>query len=92
MLLAVSDLSKALWGEAIATSIYLTNRSPTKTLPKGKIPHEMLYGIMPRYRHIKTFGCVAYALKPYAKDENKLIPRSEKQWLLGYEATTIFRL
>jgi hypothetical protein len=52
----------------------------------------MLYGIVPRYRHIKTFGCAVYALKPHVKDEGKLAPRSEKQWLLGYEATTIFRL
>ena len=92
MLLATSGLSKVLWGEAIVTSIYLTNRSPTKALSKGKTPHEMLYGTVPRYRHIKTFGCAAYALKPYAKDEGKLASRSEKQWLLGYEATTIFRL
>ena len=79
MLLAAPGLPKALWGEAIATSIYLTNRSPTKALPKGKTPHEMLYGTVPRYRHIKTFGCAAYALKPHAKDEGKLAPRSEKQ-------------
>jgi hypothetical protein len=92
MLLAAPGLSKALWEEAIATSIYLTNRSPTKALSKGKIPHEMLYGTVPRYRHIKTFGCAAYALKPHVKDEGKLAPRSEKQWLLGYETTTIFRL
>ena len=92
ILLAASDLFKALWEEAIVTSIYLTNRSPTKTLPKGKTPHEMLYGTMPRYRHIKTFGYAVYALKPHAKKKGKLAPRSEKQWLLGYEATTIFRL
>jgi hypothetical protein len=47
---------------------------------------------MPRYKHIKTFGCAAYVLKPNAKDEGKMAPRSEKLWLLGYEATTIFRL
>jgi hypothetical protein len=52
----------------------------------------MLYGIMPRYKYIKTFGCAAYALKPHAKNEDKLASRSEKQWLLRYEATTIFRL
>jgi hypothetical protein len=52
----------------------------------------MLYGTVPRYRYIKTFGCAAYALKPYAKEEGKLASRSEKQWLLGYEAITIFRL
>jgi hypothetical protein len=92
MLLAAPDLSKALWGEAIVTSIYLTNRSPIKALPKGKTPHEMLYGTVPRYKHIKIFGYVTYALKSHAKEEGKLVPRSEKQWLLGYEATTIFRL
>jgi hypothetical protein len=92
MLLAAPGLSKALWEEAIVMSIYLTNRSPIKALPKGKIPHEMLYGTVPRYKHIKTFGCAAYALRPHAKNESKLAPRSEKQWLLEYEATTIFRL
>jgi hypothetical protein len=91
-LLAASGLFKILWTEAIVTLIYLTNRSPIKALPKGKTPHEMLYGTMPSYGHIKTFGCAAYALKPHAKDEGKLAPRSEKLWLLGYEATTIFRL
>jgi hypothetical protein len=52
----------------------------------------MLYDTVPRYRHIKTFGYAAYALKPHVNDESKLAPRSEKQWLLEYEATTIFRL
>jgi hypothetical protein len=79
MLLAAPGLFKALWGEVIATSIYFTNRSPIKALPKGKTPHEMLYGIMPRYRHIKIFGCAAYALKSHIKDEGKLASRSEKQ-------------
>jgi hypothetical protein len=92
MLLAVLDLFKALWRKVIATSIYLTNRSPTKALFKGKTSHEMLYGTVPRYKHIKTFGYAVYTLKPYVKDEGKLTLRSEKQWLLGYEATTIFRL
>jgi hypothetical protein len=92
MLLVVSGLSKVLWGEVIATSIYLTNRSLIKALPKGKISHEMLYGTVPRYRYIKTFGCATYALKPHVKEEGKLVSRFEKQWLLGYEAITIFRL
>jgi hypothetical protein len=52
----------------------------------------MLYGTVPRYRHIKIFGCAAYAFKSHVKDKGKLASRSEKQWLLGYEATTIFRL
>jgi hypothetical protein len=79
MLLKVSGLFKTLWEKAIVTSIYLTNRSPIKTLSKSKIPHEMLYGTVSRYKYIKTFGYAAYALKPHAKDEGKLISRSEKQ-------------
>jgi hypothetical protein len=79
MLLAVSGLFKVLWEEAIVTSIYFTNRSLIKILPKGKISHEMLYGTVPRYKHIKTFGCAIYALKPHVKEEGKLALRSEKQ-------------
>jgi len=92
MLIQASGLPKSLWGDAINTSVYLTNRSPTKALPEGKTPHEMLYGSIPRYKHLKIFGCAAYALKPHAKLEGKLGPRSEKLWLLGYDAITIFRL
>ena len=92
MLISAPGLPKSLWADAINTTVYLTNRSPTKALPKGRTPHELLYGTIPRYRHIKTFGCAAYALKPHAKHEGKMAPRSEKLWLLGYEASTIFRL
>jgi hypothetical protein len=92
MLLVVPSLFKALWAEGIATSIYLTNRSPIKALPKSKTLHEILYGTMSRYRHIKTFGCAVYALKSHAKEKGKLAPRFEKLWLLGYETIIIFRL
>jgi hypothetical protein len=78
MLLAAPGLPKALWGEVIVMSIYLTNRSPIKALPKGKTLYEMLYGTVSRYRYIKTFGCVTYTLKPYVKEKGKLAPRSEK--------------
>jgi hypothetical protein len=72
MLLTVPGLFKALWGEVIVTSIYFTNRSPIKALLKGKTSHEMLYGTVPRYRYIKTFGYAVYALKSYVKEKGKL--------------------
>jgi hypothetical protein len=92
MLLSAPGLPKELWAEALNTTVYLTNRSPTKAVPKDKTPHEMLHGTPPRYRHIKTFGCAAYALKPHAKEEGKMAARSEKLWLIGYDATTICRV
>ena len=76
----------------MARTIYLTNRSSIKALLKGKTSHEMLYGSTPRYKYIKTFGCAVYVLKLHAKHEGKLAPRSEKLWLLGNDATTIFRV
>jgi hypothetical protein len=79
MLLVAPGLFKVLWEEAIVTSIYLTNRSPIKALSKSKTPHEMLYGTVPRYKHIKTFGYIIYALKSHAKEKGKLASRSEKQ-------------
>jgi hypothetical protein len=78
MLISVPGLPKSLWADTINTTVYLTNRSPTKALPKGRIPHKLLYGIMSRYKHIKTFGCAAYALKSHTKAEGKMTPRSEK--------------
>jgi hypothetical protein len=78
MLISALGLPKSLWADAINTTVYFTNRSPIKALSKGRIPHELLYGTMPRYRYIKTFGCAAYALKPHAKAEGKMALRSEK--------------
>jgi hypothetical protein len=92
MLISAPGLLKSLWADAINITVYLTNRSLTKALPKGRTSHELLYDTMPRYRHIKIFEYAAYALKPHAKAEDKMAPRSEKLWLLKYEAFTIFRL
>jgi hypothetical protein len=41
---------------------------------------------------LRTFACAAYALNHQAKKAGKMAPRSEKHWLLGYNATTIYRL
>jgi hypothetical protein len=78
MLISAPGLFKSLWVDAINITVYLTNRSPIKALLKGRTSHELLYGTMPRYRHIKIFGYAAYALKPHVKTEGKMASRSEK--------------
>jgi len=39
-----SGLPPIFWSFAVVHSVYVINRSPTKTLPNGKTPYEMLTG------------------------------------------------
>ena len=79
LLQAAPELPRALWAEATNTAVYLTNRFPTKAIPADKIPHELFYGSKPGYKHLRTFGCAAYALDHQAKKAGKMAPRSAKQ-------------
>jgi len=71
------------WGEAVKVAVYLLNRAPTKSL-NGKTPYEAWYGRKPGVRHLRTFGCVAYA-KRVGPGVNKLADRSIPGVFLGYE-------
>lgn len=86
-LLFDSDLEKEMWGEALYTSVYLTNRSPTDTLKTT--PFEMWEGKKPNLKHLEIFGNEAFAkvLKPLKKLEQ----RSESYVFVGY-ASTGYRL
>ena len=64
-------------------AIYLLNRSPTKSL-KGKTPFEAWYGKKPGVRHLRTFGCIAFA-KRVGPGVTKLSDRSTRGVFLGYE-------
>ena len=67
-MLADSELPKTFWAEALATAIYLWNRSPTKSV-EGKTPYKAVYGEKPNVGHLKVFGCSAYSYIP--KDEGQ---------------------
>jgi hypothetical protein len=75
-----SKLNKEMWGEAIYTSTYLTNRSPSETI--GCTPAEMWYNRKPNLSNIKLFGSVTYLknLQPL----KKLDERCKKFILVGY--------
>ncbi|PNF18188.1 hypothetical protein B7P43_G18259 [Cryptotermes secundus] len=53
-----SGLSKRMWGEAVLTSAYLLNRSPTLTV--NGTPAENLYGKRPDLAGLKIFGSEVY--------------------------------
>ena len=46
-MLTDSELPKSFWAEALATTSYLRNQSPTKAV-EGKTPYEAIYGVKPR--------------------------------------------
>ncbi|KAL2498042.1 Uncharacterized protein Adt_23592 [Abeliophyllum distichum] len=77
-------LPKSFWAEAIYTSIYLTNRCPTKAV-LNKTPIEAWNGRKPLVKHLKVFGCIYYAQVPKEK-RHELDEASEKFILIGYSS------
>uniref|UniRef100_A0A803LV14 Integrase catalytic domain-containing protein n=1 Tax=Chenopodium quinoa TaxID=63459 RepID=A0A803LV14_CHEQI len=75
-----------LWPEAIATSTYLTNRLPTKTLDY-ETPLDTLssHTTIPSSHSLppRVFGCVVYVHLPKIY-RNKLEPRAIKCVFIGY--------
>ena len=81
-MLCESNLPKRFWAEALATAVYLRNRSPTKAVI-GMTPIESWSGEKPSVDHLKVFGCVCYAHIP--KDERKkLDSKARESIFLGY--------
>jgi len=73
-----------LWGEAASTAVYLLNRAPIKSL-NGKTPYEAWFGRKPGVKHLRTFGCTAYA-KKLGPSLTKLTDRAVPGIFLGYES------
>lgn len=79
-LLYDSNLKKEMWGEALRTSTFLMNRSPSAAV---KItPAEMWFKRKPDLSRIRLFGSVVYAKK--LGHLKKLDKRSEKAIFVGY--------
>ena len=76
------QLPQRFWAEALATAVYIRNRSPTKIIEEVT-PYEALLGVKPKVNHFRVFGCLAYA--HICKEERrKLDPKATKCILLGY--------
>ena len=76
-------LSQNLWAEAVATAVYLRNRSPSKFL-KNVTPHEIFNENKPNVSHLKVFGCKAMVHTPKSKQNGKLNQQSAKCIFVGY--------
>jgi len=81
-MLKCKNLTNVFWVEAINTTMYLKNRSPTRSLDY-KTPFEALFRFKPAISHIRVFGCKAFV---HVTKENtkKLDSKTIKCTFIGY--------
>jgi hypothetical protein len=76
-------LGKEFWVEAVGTTCYLVNRSPSSALD-DKTPHEVWSGNKPSLQHLRVFGCDAYVHVP-KENRSKMDKKAEKCIFIGYK-------
>jgi hypothetical protein len=77
-----ANSNSKFWVETISTSKYLQNLTPTKVIED--IPWKIWFNNQPEYKHLRVFGCVAYAHIPNEK-RRKLDMKSRKCIFIGYD-------
>ncbi|MBW0571173.1 hypothetical protein O181_110888, partial [Austropuccinia psidii MF-1] len=82
-LLVNSNLPHEWWGEAMATSAYLLNRTPVASIG-FKTPYELYLGQLPKTSHLHVFGCLTFVKKAKANLKSKPDPWASKAIFLGY--------
>jgi hypothetical protein len=94
-----ANLPESLWPKIVSAAGYLMNRTPRKS-SGWKSPWQDLQECLgltvhqPDISHLKVYGCKAYALIPPQKipRKDKLAPRAEIGWLVGYQSTNIYEI
>jgi hypothetical protein len=82
-MLSGAGLGQEFWAEAVSTTCYLVNRSPSSTLD-DTTPHEVWSGKKPSLQHLRVFGCDAYVHVP-KENRSKLDNKAEKCIFIGYK-------
>lgn len=94
-----AKLPKDLWPEAVQTAVYIINRSPTK-LNDGRwiIPHQEFHRqgtgihIPINLSNLRVYGCRAYVRIQDIPRSEKMQPRAEIGYLVGYKTTNVWRI
>lgn len=82
-MLAESGFEKEMWGEAVYTATYLTNRCPTSAVEKKITPYELWNGRKPDVKKLRVFGSAAYLHVPKVL-RSKLDSKCKKLYHVGY--------
>lgn len=82
-LLAESGFGKEMWGEAVYTATYLTNRCPTSVGDEKNTPFEIWTSRKPDVMKLKIFGSAAFLHVP-KELRSKLNPKCRKLYHVGY--------
>jgi hypothetical protein len=72
-----------LWEEAVPTTVFILNRSPTHSVD-GKNPCEAWYGTRPLVHFFRTFRCIAH-VKVTGRHQAKLDDRRIPMAFIGYK-------
>lgn len=65
-----ANLPATLWVKAVMTTNYIRNRILHTSIES--IPFQSWYGTKPSIRHLKRYGCVAYAHQQNQKRTNSM--------------------
>jgi hypothetical protein len=89
-LLKQRGMPAVFWGEAVVTTVYILNRSPTKAL-NSRTPYEAWHVRKPAVSHLWVFGCLTLAKELGHID--KLNDRSTPWVFIGYaEGSKAYRI
>ncbi|KAJ4709756.1 Retrovirus-related Pol polyprotein from transposon TNT 1-94 [Melia azedarach] len=77
-------LPKKFWAEAVSTTVYLSNRSSTRSV-WGKTPQKAWCRRKPGISHLRVFGSVAHVHIPDER-RTKLDDKSESFIFIGYDS------
>ncbi|XP_073152983.1 uncharacterized mitochondrial protein AtMg00710-like [Henckelia pumila] len=86
-MLACSGLSKKFWGEAVCTTVYLINRSPSVPF-NGKFPEFVWSGTQTDLSNLKVFSCSAFVHQKQDKIEPRLVKCVFLRYPDGVKAAT----
>ncbi len=84
-----SELGKDLWGEAIATHVYIQNRCPSSILPGNITPFEKVFGHTPSISHLHVFGSKCFIKIP-DETRSKFDNKVKECCLIGFEGDSLY--
>jgi len=80
-----AKLPERFWAEAVVTACYIRNRVIHSSI--NDIPERLWTGNKPSVKHLKVYGCLAYAYD-YKQSKHKLESRGRECILVGYSSQT----